>query len=335
MSPKIRSIRSFSALAAVFHFFRKERPAIAIATQPKAIFPLWCAMRITQLGAPSVFILHRMPRPLHASKMDFDQRFLVWFANRMDIVVFPSRLQMQAWLAIGLRPRRVAVIGNGVDVVRFSPEVAESKRSDARKHFGFENDDIVIGTCCMFRNGKRLDLLIDAVSLLRKTGRRVKALLVGDGEKRIELEKQVNSLGLNEFVVFAGLLQDVTAPIAAMDIGIMCTSGEVFNLFAAECMAMGRPMLMANAGGSPEVIDHGITGALFEPGNAQSIVSEITPFLDAEIRLKIGKAATRVAHERLSLDTMIDRYRALFSDLAGPDLFPPNNQGELSLYELT
>ena len=275
-----------------------------------------------------------MPKPPQLSKKGFDQRVFVWTANRMDIVVFPSRLQMQAWLAVGLRPRRAAVIGNGVDVVRFSPEVAESKRSDARKHFGFQNGDVVIGTCCRFGSGKRLDLLIDTVSLLRKTDRRVKALLVGDGENRIELEKQVNSLGLNEVVVFAGLYQDVTAPIAAMDIGVVA-SREVFNLFAVECMAMGRPMLMANSGGSPEVIDHGITGALFEPGNAQSIVSEITPFLDAQIRLTAGKAATRVAHERLSLDTMIDRYRALFSELAGQDLFPPNNQGELSLYELT
>ena len=140
---------------------------------------------------------------------------------------------------------------------------------------------------------------------------------MGDGPERQALTQLVTALGLAQVIQFAGYRADVASDIAAMDIGLLCSHSEVFGFFAAECMAMGKPMVMANAGGSPEVIDHGKTGSLFEVGDVRLIAAAVAPYLAAETRQQAGRRAAQVARERFSLQAMTARYQALFAELGG------------------
>ncbi len=331
-----------SRIVSLLRLLRQENPVLLVATLPNSVSLMsWC-LRFTWWRGKTLCIIHMMPaqqQPLpsltkalrHLHKK-FKNRNILRMMKTSDCVVFPSQAQYAAWLSFGLSPKRAIVINNGINLHHFTKLVAASHHPSARQHFGFSKNDIVIGTCSRLAIDKNLDYLLQLVALLRKKDHRIKALIVGDGSQKDDLKDLAHELGLDDAVVFAGLWPDPVIPIAAMDIGILTSLSEVFGLFACECMAMGRPMLMANAGGAREVIDHGATGALFKPGDVVSMAQEIQPFLDPEFRQITGDKAAEVAHRRFCGEAMVKKYQGLFEDLTGHRPAPTDPQAEVTIF---
>lgn len=320
------------ALVALLKLLRGWQPAVAVVTQPPALLPAFVAAALAGWKGPVVYVMHRMPYAGSRPKTIVKQWLLVRLANRADAVVYPSRTQMLAWQDVGLKPAHSRLIGNGVDLQRFSEAAARERRLAARAAYGFGTADIVVGTCCVLRKSKYVDDFIRTVQILHRENSQVRALIVGDGPERQALEQLATELGLAHVIHFTGYSADVASQIAAMDIGLLCSHSEVFGLFAAECMAMGKPMVMANAGGSPEVIDHGKTGSLFEIGDVRRIAAAVAPYLSAEARQQAGRRAGQVARERFSLQAMIEHYQNLFVELDGKGLVSGmEKKGEVQL----
>src|SRR5690606_2839874 len=82
------------------------------------------------------------------------------------------------------------------------PEDGEAEA--VRAELCLQPEDFVLVTATRLARWKRVDRVVDAVALLRNEGIAARLLIVGDGEERINLEQQVNDLGLQDLVTFVG-----------------------------------------------------------------------------------------------------------------------------------
>lgn len=144
---------------------------------------------------------------------------------------------------------------------------------------------------------KRIDILIDAVSLLIRRGRPVRLLLGGSGPARAELEAQVNTLGLGRHVEFLGYVpeEDVERLYAAMDLFVTIDWAD-FRITTYEVLAENRRVVVSDDTDlDPELLGSGYLFA--SPADAEALATVIERAL-----------ATPVAWDRERLKTYLDRY---------------------------
>ena len=138
-------------------------------------------------------------------------------------------------------------------------------------------------------------LAIDAMALLPKNIRdNVTLDIAGWGDKnyiKAFLEVAKNA-GFDSQVNYLGAIDDVHQRIGDSQIGLMCSRSEGFGLVTAEYMHGRLGVIASNAGANPELIEDGVTGLLFESGNAQSLADCITRlYNDRDLLIRLSNAA--------------------------------------------
>ena len=102
---------------------------------------------------------------------------------------------------------------------------------------------------------------------LRDSGVPAKVLIIGDGPRRGEIERQIAELQLTGHAVIAGHRNDVRPYIACCDVMTLTSHVvETFSIAALESMALGKPMVLTRIGGAEEQVRHGTNGFLYERG---------------------------------------------------------------------
>jgi glycosyltransferase involved in cell wall biosynthesis len=229
----------------------------------------------------------------------------------VDDIVFISARQREFWLRRGMRPRRKHTILNGIDVDRFCPTQRQLHREATRTHYGFAPDDYVVGLCAMLRSEKNPLQLVETVARLRQDGVPAKALIVGEGAMRRQVEERIASLNLQDTVVLAGLVKDVRPLAAAMDVGVLCsTSIETLSLAALELMAMNVPMVMSDIGGASEIVD-GRNGRLFPVGDDDAFKAALKDLWAPETRDAAAQAARDTVERKFTHGQMVSDYASL------------------------
>ena len=155
----------------------------------------------------------------------------------MTVAVSPAvRERLVKW---GVRPRKVAVIPNGVDLTRV--EFDATARQKVRAEFGLAPSDYVIGVLGRLDATKQFDMVIEAAAPLLGDARRL--LIVGKGDERAHLEQVARRFGVADRVIFAGERHDVAAMLSAMDLFVAASKQETFGLSVLEALANGAPVL--------------------------------------------------------------------------------------------
>ena len=229
----------------------------------------------------------------------------------IEDIVFISARQREFWLRRGMRPRRKHTILNGIDIDRFRPELRLPHRDASRAQYGFRPEDYVLGLCAMLRSEKNPLQLVEAVARLRQDGVPAKALIVGEGIMRGQIEERIASLNLQDAIVLAGLVKDVRPLAAAMDVGVLCsTSIETLSLAALELMAMGVPMVMSDIGGASEIVD-GHNGRLFPVGDDAAFQAALKELWAPEAREAAALAARATVEQKFTHGQMVSEYASL------------------------
>lgn len=95
-----------------------------------------------------------------------------------------------------------------------------------------------------------------------------------------KMQQLVSEIGLTDRVHFSGFVENVREVIEAADVVLMCSKCEAFGRITAEAMLLGRPVVGTNTGGTVELIDDGVTGFLYSPGNSDALADRIRFFVD-------------------------------------------------------
>ncbi len=247
-----------------------------------------------------------------ASMLGFQPLF--WAAHHL---VYVCHAQETHWRKRGLWARRQSVIHNGVDTARFDARAFAAGAPARRAEYGFRPEDLVVGVCAVMRPEKAHGHLLQAMATAGGDAARWKALFIGDGPLRDEIESDIERLGLRERVRITGYRSDVRPDLAVCDaVALVSVAIETFSIAALEAMSMSKPLIMSDIGGAREQVVPGATGWLFPPGDIDALAALLRDIRDAAQLRAMGARAREVVLEEYSLTKMIDRYDALIREEA-------------------
>jgi L-malate glycosyltransferase len=230
-------------------------------------------------------------------------------------VIVPSRTLVdiadRLWR---LPPRKICYVPNGVDSSRFSPATVD-ERSVARRRFGFEDSDVVVGTVGHLRPEKNYARLVDAFAKLPRDIQ-TKLLIVGDGELRSALEQQIGSLGLSDKVILAGIVADPVECYRAMDVFSLSSDTEQMPLVLLEAMGTGLPILSTNVGDVLQMVSNANRPYVTPLGDTDAFAGALRALTqDAPARARLGQMNRLHCVRLYDLRLMVERYRELYWDV--------------------
>ena len=304
-----------AALRRMAAIIAQHQADVVVATSHYSLMYAALARLITGGQWRLSFIAHGMEvvRRGHYQRL----RWLVYrqFYRCAAPVVFVSELQRQFFAALGIAPARTEVVHSGIDLARFDLDAVAVQGRQLRQQYGIGDEELVVGLCAVFREEKRQVDLIEAVGRLVAAGVPARAVLVGDGSLRPQIEARIASLGLQDKVILAGFQQDVRPWIAMCDVMALTSHAEAFPIATLEYMALGKPIVASNVGGLPEQIEHGLNGLLYPAGDVAALTAALQRLADPALCRKLGQGALQAAHQRFDVRQMIQRYELIF---AGP-----------------
>ena len=171
----------------------------------------------------------------------------------------------------------------------------------------------------LFRPEKGHHVLLDAFVLVRRELPDARLLLVGSGELMGELQDRVRNLGLEGSVEITGPVPEVWPELARGHVFALASTTEAFGIAIVEAMAAGLPVVASDVGGIPELVEVGVTGELFPPGDSAALAAHLIRILAApDLRSRMSDAARAAAAGR-RLSVTVPRYFEACEELIGTD----------------
>jgi glycosyltransferase involved in cell wall biosynthesis len=232
----------------------------------------WLQLAAAILGKKFIVVEQLLPaiyrKPFVSLPARVFKKFIVARAYRVVICGYSQENSYQ----LNFRTKNTLVIPNTRDVEHIFREVGKLRNNEHSK------SDFVI--CCIGRlsDQKNQETLVEAFGIL-KTNRNIKLLLVGDGENRYKIEKQISDNDI-ENVTITGFTEDVYPFLAISDLFVLPSFYEGLPGALIEAMAAKVPCIVSNIPGNNELIVNAVTGYSFEPGNVHQL-SGLIEFLIA------------------------------------------------------
>jgi glycosyltransferase involved in cell wall biosynthesis len=178
-------------------------------------------------------------------------------------------------------------------------------------------DHPVVGTVARLHPYKGLDTLVAAVAAVSDSYPDIECRLFGDDRgEQSSLEAQAEKLGVAENVRFEGWTKDPYDEMAAMDVFVLPSISEGFGMVVMEALAVGTPVVASRTGGIPEIVDHGETGWVEEPGDVTAFSERIEWCLDNPDRAaEMGAEGSRRVRERFDAGQLAEQHVSLYRSL--------------------
>lgn len=213
---------------------------------------------------------------------------------------------------IGRKTEQIAVtIINCVDLKDYDNSIS---KKIVREQLGIPLEARVVGMTSRLSLEKGQITLLEAVSRLKSRFPDLWVLIVGghvfesDAWVPDFLQRKALDLDIADRVVFTGFQRDVTKIYAGMDIFILGTDAEPCGRVIFEAMAMSKPVIGTNSGGTPEIVVDGKTGYLYKYGDVQALAERIVRLFDQpEFIKKMGSAGRKRIEENFTIDKYIEK----------------------------
>jgi glycosyltransferase involved in cell wall biosynthesis len=221
----------------------------------------------------------------------------------------------------GRVPRaKIRTIYYGLDLDTFRADPAAVAR--VREELDLKPDVPVMTMVARFAPQKDHATLLAAARILEKRGRSFRLLLVGDdpfGDGRRKIETQCRAARLGDRVIFTGVRRDVPAILGATDLFVMPSLWEGLGLVFLEAMAFSLPVVANRVSAIPEIVVHGETGLLVEPGDPEALASAIEELLfHPERSADFGRRGLDRLKKHFSIKEMVDRTEQVYRECGIP-----------------
>ena len=206
-------------------------------------------------------------------------------------------------------PERVVVVHNGVDTAVFKPAATRSG----------SHDPACISVARLSPQ-KGLDVLLEAIAVVRASHPRIRLHVVGDGELRDSLLKQADGLGLRDSFVLEGRLTaaEVAARLAAADVFALSSRYEGSPLALMEAMASGLPCVATDVSGVRDLIPDEQCGRVVPVGDVRAMAAAIAELLDdRDLRAAIGKRARQVVLDGFTIERSMRETESVLVEAVG------------------
>ncbi len=201
------------------------------------------------------------------------------------LTVCDSQLDRQTGIRRGYFDQSHSVtIHPPVDLDTF-PVVQPEEIAVLAESLGLTDDRVVIGTVGRLDVAKGHHVLVDAIDLVRGHMPQVCCLIVGEGDQRDVLERQISERKLSRHVRLLGSLPNILPYLSLFKLFVSSSFWEGLPIALCEAMAMAKPVVATNVGGCPEVVKDGKTGLLVPAGSPDLLAKGIISALEDRTRL--------------------------------------------------
>jgi glycosyltransferase involved in cell wall biosynthesis len=254
---------------------------------------------------------------IRTSVRDPYDRLLYRFSAKLILVADALRRRFD----FAAKDGKFVTIYNGVDLDEFRAGIK------APMHLGgLKGRDAEVVLCCAGRVEpmKGQACLAEAVGKILDRHRNLRLLLCGeitDERYRESCEAISRRYGIGDRMRFLGHRGDIADVLSASDIIVLpSVFGEAFPRSVIEAMAMGKPVVATDVGGTREAILEGVTGFIVPPGDAEVLADRIDRLVGNEsVRVAMGQAARRRAEELFSIGTNVQATERLYREMMNGD----------------
>lgn len=253
---------------------------------------------------------------------------IIDFYNLCNAVTCPTET-----VAATLRARGVTqplyALSNGVDIHRF---YSFSSLQPLRAQYHLPHSPLILYVGRIDRE-KSLGTLIRALpEILSRT--KAHLVLAGTGTALKTVQRAVKKYGMEAHVTFTGSIphndERLVSLYQAASVFVMPSALETQSIVTMEAMAAGKPIVAANSGALPELVQHGGNGLLFQPGNSHDLASKVATLLkDPALSAQMSeKSLELVARHELngSLNLYEQVYKSVYNSAGVPRLDPADSR---------
>jgi glycosyltransferase involved in cell wall biosynthesis len=246
----------------------------------------------------------------------FRNRFLplngIKYRFMADYYIAISKKIKEVMVKDGIAADRIFVVYSGIDLERFYGATGDYLIPE----FSLQPDEPVVINVAHLAEHKGQQFLVRAIPHVLKQIPSARFFIIGEGKLLGELQALSASLGITQALTFTGFRKDVGAFYQTADLFIMSSVQEGLGTAMIDALALGKPVVAANAGGIPEIIKDGETGRLVEAANPQALAHGIIQMLthkdQAQAMAQRGQALVK---EQFSIEAMVENNLTVYRQL--------------------
>jgi glycosyltransferase involved in cell wall biosynthesis len=303
-------------LSAAWRFSRLVKrlgPDVIHAHDPHGVAMASLAL---SLGASSARA-GRTPALVASRRVDFHLKgnsFSRWKHRQVDCFIAASEAIRQMLLADGVPEDRAVTVHEGIDV----EHVVATPPVNVHEAFWLPHHAPVVGNVAALVPHKGQRYLVDAAQQVVREIPDARFVILGEGELREHLEKQVKDHHLEKHVLLPGFRTDVLGCVKSFDVFVMSSVTEGLGTSLLDAMACRRAIVATRAGGIPEIVEDDVNGLLVPVRDAASLAHAIVRMLkDDALRRRTGEAGFARVCDRFTVDRMVAETAAVYARVAG------------------
>lgn len=293
----------FRVLWRYFLYLLKFPPDIIIAFLYRAYIPTRIFGWI--LGIPNISSVRDVQEWMNPI-----QKFIDRITSSLSFIIYACSEAVADFLSteVGINPKNIVTILNGVDVNKFNLKLDKIKK---KKELGLDVKNLIVGTVSrLYEPKKGIKYLLKSARLLQDEID-FQLLIVGSGKDEVMLKKMANDLGVN--VTFLGNRKDVPEILSVMDVFALASLYEGLPVSLLEAMAYSLPVVVTRVGGIPEVVINEKTGFMVEPKNVDQLSDKLKELLiDKQKRIDFGNEGYYRVKEKFSIDKTVSEIEQLW-----------------------
>lgn len=259
---------------------------------------------------------------LHVKCESWMSPLVRWAMSRADGLVAVSDFVAESAVAMGYPREKVHTVLNSIDAADWDPG---TDGSPVRRELGIPEAVPVLAIIARMFHWKGHLLLAEALGRISPQLPDFRLLVVGADDPRgapgrgsltLELRALLRRLGIEDRVILTGWRRDVRQLLAACDVYAMPSFEEPCAVVYLEAMAMARPVVALRSGGVPEVVEHGGSGLLSEPGDVDALAANLLLLLrEPTVRERMGRRGRELVETVHTPRRMADKALSVYREV--------------------
>lgn len=318
-----RAISPINDLIAIFQiakFIKKNKFDVVHTHSSKAgvigRFAAWLVHTPVILHTIHGLPFHRFQNLFIRNFYKLIEKFSALFCHKIIAV---THTIVDVMLKNNLAPaNKFSVVRSAFGLEPYNVMLHDSKK--IRADYRISENDFLIAKVARFSKLKGHKYLIDAFKIVRSKTENCKLLFIGNGELEDELKSYIKSHGLEDKIIFAGLISPEKIPVilSAADLLVHTSLLEGLARVLPQAIMLEKPIISFDLDGSHEVIKDGYNGFLIEPENISSLAEKILLLcLDREMSKKMGINGKKMIGNEFSDELMVEKINNIYKDLLG------------------
>lgn len=314
---EVSPLNDLRATLAMYRMIRRSRPHIVHTHMAKAGTAGRLAAKLA--GVPIIVhtfhghTFHSYWGPVKSAVFLQIERTLGSWTDRIVAVGDAQKADIAQY---GVAPlNKILTIPLGLEIDQMLD--AEQHRGRLRAELGLDSSRPLVGIVARLVPIKAHEVFLEAAVSIRAARPDATFLIIGDGERRAELESMAQRLGVADVTRFLGWRADMRDVYADLDVVTLCSNNEGSPVALIEALAAGRPVVSTRVGGVPNVVHDGESGLLVPPRDPAAFSEAIVSLLRDPARAAIlGLAGRAEVYPKHSSGRLVQDIERLYLDLA-------------------